>query len=423
MLITNARWLRPDGQFDSGAIRIENQKIREFGRNLAPDPAEELFDAKGLLILPGAIDPHVHFREPGQLYKEGILNASKAALKGGVTSVLDMPNNKPPCSTVARLQEKKALFWAKSLVNWGLHFHASQRMKGDAADKIKAVKIYMAKSSALPAVTETEELQHIFNSYPVVSIHAEDETVFENTPDKTLHHERRPKEAIASALHKIEQALKSLPEKRRPRVVICHMNTALEIDWLRRMKREGFDVWGETAPHYLYFTQEDYIAKGALYQVNPPLRTEEDRQALLQALTAGEIDFIGTDHAPHAMAEKMSDVPPSGIAGIEWLMPLMLNLVDEAKLDWRRLHQVLASNAAACYSIRQRNGIKQDNYADLLFVMQFKKADLEERVVTRVGVNLYESWTLRWRVQATMVNGIFKYQNEQFVSGEKGMEV
>lgn len=423
MLITNARWLAPDGAVQSGSLRIEDQKISETGERLSPRSGEEIFNAKGLFILPGAIDPHVHFREPGQLYKEGISNASKAALKGGATSVLDMPNNKPPCSTAARLQDKKERFRNKSLVNWGLHFHASQRMKEEVAGEIKAVKIYMAKSSSLPAITETEDLRQIFQNYPVASIHAEDESAFDYTPDKTLHHERRPKRAIASALEKIEKALKSVPEDKRPRVVICHMNTALEVDWLRRMKKEGFDVWGETAPHYLYFTQEDYLAKGPLYQVNPPLRTEEDRQALLQALSAGEIDFIGTDHAPHAMAEKMSDVPPSGIAGIEWLVPLMLNLVDEGRLDWQGLQQILTIRAADCYSIVQRDGIKTGNYADLVFVKQFKKADLNERIITRVGVNLFEAWTLRWRVQATMVNGKFKFLNGQFVSDETGMEV
>ena len=423
MLITQARWLSPEGEFRTGNLRIKEQRIQEMGRRLMPLPAEETFSARGLIILPGAIDPHVHFREPGQLYKEGILNASRAALKGGVTTVLDMPNNKPPCSTPGRLQKKKSLFRDKCLVNWGLHYHAGRRTDEEIVGQAKAVKIYMAQSSALPAITESEELQRIFAAYPRISIHAEDETAFIHDSAVTLHHERRPQLAVASALSKIEQALKKLAKARRPRLIICHMNTALEVSWLRRIKEEGFDVWGETAPHYLYFTREDYLAKGALYQVNPPLRSEEDRQALLAALDQGVIDFIGSDHAPHDLAEKGSDRPPSGIAGIEWLLPLMLHLVDEGKLNWRRLHQVLVSNAANCYAIERRNGIETGNYADLVFVKQYEKADLTDQVVTRAAVNLYDAWTLRWRVQAAMVNGTFKFRDGRFVSDETGMEV
>ncbi len=424
MLIKNARWLTETGTFRQGMIRIEQGVITELGKHLTAAGEEAEFDAHRMLVLPGAIDPHVHFREPGQIYKEGILNASKAALKGGVTTALDMPNNKPPCSTVKRLQEKKNLFREKCLINWGLHFHASHHMEEEVADRVKAVKIYMATSSALPAITEPKELQHIFRSYPVVSIHAEDETEFDSSPQAgSLHHVRRPKHAVETALKKIEQALKKLSPAERPRVIICHMNTALEVDWLQRMKSKGFDIWGETAPHYLYFTQEDYMAKGALYQVNPPLRTEQDRQYLLQALSDGRIDFIGTDHAPHTMEEKMSDVPPSGIAGIEWLLPLMLNLVDQGQLSWERLHQVLTTNAADCYAIKKRNGITEGNFADLVFVKEFRKPDITEDVQTKAGVNLYDSWTLRWRVMATMVNGTFKYREGKFISDTTGMEV
>ncbi|HHJ53126.1 MAG TPA: hypothetical protein ENJ89_08015 [Caldithrix abyssi] len=424
MLIKNARWLTPTGAFGRGTIRIEQGRIAELNARSGAREGESVFDARGMLILPGAIDPHVHFREPGQIYKEGIANASRAALKGGVTTVLDMPNNKPPCSTATRLAEKKELFRKKCLVNWGLHFHASHRMEEDVAGQVKAVKIYMAKSSALPAITEPEELEHIFRSYPVISIHAEDETAFaHDLPPDAPHHVRRPVAAVSRALEKIEQALKRMESPQCPRVIICHMNTKVEVDWLTRMKNEGFDVWGETAPHYLYFTQEDYMAKGAFYQVNPPLRTEQDRQALLQALSDGRIDFIGTDHAPHSPEEKKSDVPPSGIAGIEWLTPLMLHLVDEGKLSWERLHRVLNAGAAECYAIENRSGIAPGNFADLVFVKEFRKPDLEEQVQTRVGVNLYESWTLNWRVMATMVNGEFKYRDGVFVSRTTGMEV
>ena len=422
MLIKNAKWLNSIGEFVESNIRINNGKITDLS-NSVPVGEKDIFNAQDYLILPGAIDPHVHFREPGQLYKEGILNGSKAALRGGVTTIIDMPNNKPPCSTVKRIRQKKELFHRKSLVNWGVMLHTTPNNHENLNNQIKSAKIYMAKSSTLPSINSVEILKKLFVKYPIVSIHAEDDSEFDMSPNHSpLHHVYRPRKAITGALKKIELILREIPKKNRPRVVICHMNTSDDVNWLNRMKKEGFDVWGETCPHYLYFTQDDYIKKGTKFQVNPPIRTKDDQQRIKEGISAGIIDFIGTDHAPHSKAEKDSDNPPSGIAAIEWLIPQLLHFIDRGLLSWKQFHKLICTRASECYSIINRDGIKKGNFADLVFI---KKANGGQcgNVLTKAGQNLYKNFNFRWQVAATMVNGVIKFDGKNFNTHIKGMEV
>ena len=422
MLIKNAKWLNSDGEFVQSDILVKNGKITDLSKSISSDQGE-VFDATGYLIVPGAIDPHVHFREPGQLYKEGILSGSKAALRGGVTTIIDMPNNKPPCSTGKRILQKKELFRKKSLINWGVMLHTTPHNNEELNDQIKSAKIYMAKSSALPSINSPEVLKRLFVKYPIVSIHAEDDSQFDMSPDRSpMHHVYRPRKAITGALHKIESALKEIKKNDRPRVVICHINTADEVEWISRMKNEGFDVWGETCPHYLYFTQDDYIKKGTAFQVNPPIRTKADQKRLREGIASGIIDFIGTDHAPHSKAEKESTNPPSGIAAIEWLIPQLLNFIDKGLLSWKQFHKLICTRVSECYSIKNRDGIQKGNYADLVFIKN-KDSDQDETIQTKAGQNLYKNFNFAWQVSATMVNGIIKFDGKDFITHIKGMEI
>lgn len=419
ILIKNGQWLGKDGEFHDGDILIEGNKISAIDAVCSTPLTERVIDAAGKYILPGLIDTHVHFREPGQEYKEGILNASKAALKGGATSVLDMPNNNPPITNAQILNDKKRLFAEKSLVNWGLQFHTKSG-NNEFPQGIAAAKLYMAKSSALPAVTEIEDIAAIFKEFPLITIHAEDETAFNDSGEKYIHHVNRPREAITSALSKIENALKQIPKENHPKVVICHIATIDEVKRIERMKNDGYQVYAETCPHYLYLTQDDYLREGARYKVNPPIRTEDDRETLRDALKNGIIDFIGTDHAPHTQQEKESDNPPSGIAGIEWLAPLMLNFVDEGLIDWKRLWELTVANAAGCFGIHSRSVIEIDNYADLIIV---ENGQRDDKVITKAGFNPYKEKNLNWRVVTAIVNGAMVYNNGIFLEKNKGRDL
>ena len=427
--------------------------------------------ADGLIIVPGLIDAHVHLREPGQVHKEGIANGTLAALKGGVTTVLDMPNNVPPCTTRERFEEKRALFAEKSRVNYGLFLQATTG--GPQAPKNSAgVKIYMAQSSALDALRDVDALERVFRRQSLAVIHAEDERKFstawkkvfhsvEKSPEsfpqhgknpeefsiawknrekvfhsveksgksfpyrgKLDHHFRRSRAAVRAALKSIETAWRRVPAKNRPRLVIAHCSTVDEIEWVARMKRLGHDVWAETCPHYFLLTEDDYLRVGPRLQVNPPLRSGEDRAAIYEAVKNGGIDFVSTDHAPHLAKEKESAEPPSGIAGIEWLGPILLTLAKRGEISWKRYLELTVRNAAECYGIEDRGGIREGAWADIVFAEAMKKtATADEKIVTRAAWHPFPDFEFTARLRAAMVNGQLAWVDGKARRGRHGREV
>lgn len=442
--IQNACWLGDDGWFHWGTMFLDGGRIAKLASDHASDdPAKgparaalrwtapvRRIDADGLFIVPGLIDAHVHLREPGQAAKEGIANGTAAALKGGVTTVLDMPNNRPPIATTELFERKRALFARKSRVNYGLFMQAVAEGPR-APENAAGVKIYMAKGSALDALCAAEQLEGVFRAQDLVVVHAEDERKFFRGVEKSfppcgkhVHHLKRPRAAVAAALKSIEAAWRKVPAKARPRLVIAHCSTVEEVEWTARMKRLGHDVWAETCPHYFLFTEQDYLERGSALQVNPPLRTEEDRAAIYEAVRNGGIDFVSTDHAPHLPAEKAGRNPPSGIAGIEWLGPILLTLAKRGELSWKRYLEVAGQNAARCFGIADRGGIREGAWADLAFIESGKKATgAAEKIVTRAAWHPYEAFEFSARVRATLLNGRAARIDGRARPGICGMEV
>jgi dihydroorotase len=406
------------GEHVNGRGERELVEIRYDTRILASMPSEH---AHARLILPGAIDPHVHFREPGVTEKEGIVSGSHAAIRGGVTTVLEMPNTMPPCATPEALDHKRALYKQKAKVNWGLHYQATYPMAELPNAKVASAKIYMAKSSVDAALTSPEALDAILSRYRRVAVHAEDETKFcagmvgQEPATRPIrdHHIKRPVEAITFALAKLEGSLRRLPGAKRPRLIICHVATKEELAWVKRMKYEGFDVWAETCPHYVLLTQDDYIRVGNALKVNPPLRAEVDREAVMEALESGLVDFLATDHAPHLPEEKAKeDGAPSGIAGIEVYLPLLVSLVAQGKLSYRRLIELTVQKPSACYDIPLRNGLIVGNMADLAVLDA--KPQKRSVVLTRAGWHPYVDFDLHFDVSQTVVGGHAAFENGVF---------
>ncbi len=394
------------------------------GRELAPEGAPSL-DIAGKLVLPGLVDPHVHFRQPGGVVQEGIANGSRAALVGGVTTVLDMPNTIPPTNTPARFHHKRALFQAKSYVHWGVHMHADPGRRQDVPGTAASLKVYMAKSSALPAVTTVEELARLFRRYKRVAVHAEDETAFSSPGDERepwrTHHEVRPLRAVTRALDKIEQALEALPRAERPRVILCHMATADEVAWLERMKHEQFDIWGETCPHYYLLDTTDVARLGSIAKVNPPIREAHHREAVLDGLRRGVVDFLGTDHAPHLYGDKLNPKKaPSGIAGIEAFALTASLLVDRFGLTVPQLQALTSTNAGRCYELDRRGSIQDGHPADLC-VLDSPRAP--RRVVTKAATHPYQGKRFSRSVFATFVAGRPAYVDGTYLSFAHGQEV
>lgn len=423
--IDDACWLGDDGWFHRGTIRIADGRIAKLESDFASDAP-----GGDKIVVPGLIDAHVHLREPGQAYKEGIANGTAAALKGGVATVLDMPNNRPPIATRELFEKKRALFAHKARVNYGLFWQAPDG--GEPAPETAAgAKIYMAQSSSLPAIGDADALARIFRVQDLVVVHAEDERRFFHGVEKTFpqcgklsHHLRRPRTAVLAALASLEIALRKTPAKARPRLVLAHCGTVEELAWVRKMKRAGYDVWAETCPHYFLLTEEDYLRRGAALQVNPPLRSAEDRAAMYEAVRNGGIDFVSTDHAPHAPAEKAGQNPPSGIAGIEWLGPILLTLAKRGEITWKRYLELSGQNAARCFGIEGRGGIREGAWADLAFVAFDKTAKpAREKVATRAQFRPYAEFDFAARVRAMRINGQAAWSEDRARPGVRGKEV
>ena len=423
--IGDACWLGDDGWFHRGTIRITNGRIAKLESDFASDAP-----GGDEIVVPGLIDAHVHLREPGQAYKEGIANGTAAALKGGVATVLDMPNNRPPIATRELFEKKRALFAQKARVNYGLFWQATDG--GEPAPETAAgAKIYMAQSSSLPAIGDVDALARIFRVQDLVVVHAEDERRFFHGVEKSFpqcgklsHHLRRPRAAVLAALASLEIALRKTPAKARPRLVLAHCGTVEELAWVRKMKRAGYDVWAETCPHYFLLTEEDYLRRGSALQVNPPLRSAEDRAAIYEAVKNGGIDFVSTDHAPHAPAEKAGKNPPSGIAGIEWLGPILLTLAKRGEITWKRYLELSGQNAARCFGIEGRGGIREGAWADLAFVAFDKTAKTaREKVATRAQFRPYAEFDFAARVRAMRINGQAAWSEGRARPGVRGKEV
>ena len=230
---------------------------------------------------------------------------------------------------------------------------------------------------------------------------------------------------MRAALKTIETAWRRVPAGERPRLVVAHCSTVDEVEWAARMKRLGHDVWAETCPHYFLKNEEEYLREGARLQVNPPLRSEEDCAAIWEAVKNGGIDFVSTDHAPHLNKEKEApELPPSGIAGIEWLGPILLTMAKRGEISWKRYLEIAGQNAARCYEMEGRGGIREGAWADLVFVNPRKKGEVvEEKIVTRAAWHPYANYEFSARIRATMVNGKAAWVDGRVRRGAQGMEV
>lgn len=337
-------------------IEIHKVQTTDGHRVDASIPSEEnrSIDAEELMLFPALIDPHVHFRVPGAEYKEDWTSAAKAAIAGGVTTVLDMPNNTPATSTALAMHGKEKLIReqlesAGIPLRYGLYLGADKRHLEEIPKLKKHVcglKIYMGSSTGDLLIDDPEALKEAFRiaaeNDVLVAVHAEDETLlnerkklFSNRHDAAVHSEIRSPEAAVRA---VEQAI-LLAEETKARLYIAHVSTEGELNLIRSAKKKGLSVYAETTPHHLFLDDSAYAKLGTLALVNPPLRSQKEREALWEGIYDETIDTIGTDHAPHILEEKKKAYgsAPSGLPSIEFYFPLLLNAHAEKKLSLEQI--------------------------------------------------------------------------------------
>ncbi len=412
--IVNARIVTSQAIIE-GDLLIDPPYIVEVGE--VNKTTDLVFDAGGNYVLPGAIDLHVHFRQPGLEHKATIETESRAALRGGVTAFIDMPNTKPETTTLQAWEKKMEIAKDTSWINYAFYPGVTPRNLNELSNwtehnHIPAVKAFLARSTGDLLITMDEFEQLLTLIKIPVAVHSElDSIVMENIkkyygeffPD--IHYYVRPPEACYEAT---DQVIK-LSKKYGKQVHILHLSTKEEIEMLKKHKPETVSI--ETCPQYLFFDSQDYYRLGNQIKCNPSIKQEEDRQTLLKALNS-VIDTIGTDHAPHLIAEKVLPYwkSPSGIPSVELLIPLLTSLVENEVISWTRLVQLTSTNPAKIYKIHKRGDIAEGMYADIVVLEH--SPWIVKRSFHKCGWNPYFNWTLPYQVKYAFVNGSLAYKEE-----------
>ena len=403
----------------------------------AQGPNTQVIDATGKYLIPGIIDEHVHFREPGLTHKADIYTESRAAVAGGVTSFMDMPNTNPQTTTQALLQQKFDLAAEKSLANYSFYLGATNDNLAEVVKtdpkKVCGIKLFMGSSTGNMLVDKNETLVRLFRESPcLVAVHCEDEqTIHENTVcskdlaskgevilDASIH----PFIRTTEACYKSSSKAVDMAEKFGARLHVLHISTQKELSLFRNdIPLAEKRITAETCPHYLWFDAHDYEAKSFAIKCNPAIKSHRDREALLQAIRNGQIDTIGTDHAPHLLEEKMTDdyfTSKSGFPSIQHSLQVMANVLPD---DLPLLVQLMCHNPAILYQIDRRGFIREGYHADLALVdMNVDHVISDKDEYSKCGWTPYDGMASRCRVTHTFVNGNLVFENGMFHEDNKG---
>ena len=419
-----------EGRKQNADITIHGDKISTIAPvGEAPrDDYDEIVDATGCLVLPGIIDSHVHFREPGMTHKADIESESRAAAYGGVTSFFDMPNTNPQTVTLDALNDKRALAARKSHVNYAFFFGATND-NADAianidAHTIPGIKLFMGSSTGNMLVDRDESLAQIFQKaadlqLPIMA-HCEDTGIinanmaeakakYGDDPDVIHHPEIRSTEACyASSAKAVE-----LARRHKTRLHIAHITTERELSLLKAYDEQ---ITAEATVAHLLFSDNDYRTLGTRIKCNPAVKTVADRNALRCALTDGRITTIGTDHAPHAITEKAGGAAKavSGMPMLQFSLVAMLSLVDEGILTIERLVELMCHNPARLFSVRERGFIRTGYKADIVMVRPQPWQLTKDVIQSKCGWSPLEGRTFQWAVTDTFCNGHHILNNGMF---------
>lgn len=426
-----------EGKVFPGWLKVNGEWIEETGEGDFPgDPSLEILDAGGKYLIPGVIDCHVHFREPGLTHKADLLTESMAAIAGGVTSFMEMPNTRPQATTLKILEEKYQLASEKSLANYSFFLGATN----DNIDEIAAadpnwicgVKVFFGASTGNMLVDNIATLEEIFRRSPLpVAAHCEDEAVIRSNSllmrekyGDDVPVEMHPVIRSSDACFKSSALAVELAKKYGTRLHITHLSTAEEIALLdTKHELSQKRITSEVCTHYLCFNSGDYKKFGMKMKVNPAIKSASDQDALFNALLAGSIDIVATDHAPHLLSEKDSHYfsAPSGTPVVQFSLPAMLEFWKAGKIELARLVEKMCHAPAVCYRVSKRGFLKPGYYADMVLVDGHHSWTLgSEEIRSRCGWSLFEGKTFGCRVEKTFVNGNLVYDQGKIETSVKG---
>ena len=423
LLIQHGTLVNENNIFD-GSIIVEDSKITKIveGNTIPNASFDEVIDASGCFVLPGLIDDHVHFREPGLTEKADIDTESRAAAAGGVTTYFDMPNTNPQTTTIEALEEKFKLAAEKSHVNYSFFFGATNSNVDlfSKLDKhrIPGIKLFMGSSTGNMLVDRREALEKIFSTATMpIMVHCEDtEIINRNMAEakrlygddpKVTHH---PEIRSAEACYESTKLAVELATKYNARLHIAHLTTAKELEFLtpHSILHTPQNITAEVTPSHLYFCDRDYTAHGTRIKCNPAIKTAADRNALRDALVDGRISVVGTDHAPHLLSQKEGGCckAASGMPMIQFSLVTMLELVDKGVLTLERLVEVMCHNPADLFEVRNRGYLREGYQADIVLVRPNTGWTVTKDVIqSKCGWSPMENHMYLWRVERTICNG------------------
>ncbi|MEJ2529867.1 MAG: dihydroorotase [Gammaproteobacteria bacterium] len=424
-LITNARMVN-EGLILDGDLLIKGGRIEQVGAEIKCPDNCRVMDAKGRLLMPGMIDDQVHFREPGASNKGDIYSESRAAVAGGITSYMDMPNTNPNTVTLEALESKYAIAAKNSAANYAFYLGATN----DNIDVIRSldpkqacgIKVFMGASTGNMLVDREESLEKIFRDAPVlVATHCEDSPTIKRNEDEmrakygddipiSMHPLIRSEEAcyLSSSL------AVELAKRHGTRLHVLHLTTAREMGLFEDKPLDEKRITAEVCVHHLFFSDKDYALKGAFIKCNPAIKKSSDRDALRQALKEGRIDIVATDHAPHLLEEKLGNYfqAPSGLPLVQHALPMLLELCRDEYLSLEMLVEKTSHAPARLFAIEDRGYLREGYWADLVLV-DYDHAFRVERddVLYKCGWSPLEGMRLRSSIAATFVNGQLAYHH------------
>jgi dihydroorotase len=438
LLIRNAKLVN-EGKVFHADVLIKNGMIEKIDTNGIAMPADRVIDATGLHLLPGAIDDQVHFREPGLTHKGEIYTESRAAVAGGITSFMEMPNTVPPATSLELLEQKYARAAECSLANYSFFMgttnsNLDELLKVDQR-KICGVKIFMGSSTGDMLVDNHAALERIFAEVQtLIATHCEDDPMIKaNTAkfkeqygedlDATFHHLIRSREAC----YKSSSYAVGLAKKHNTRLHILHISTAEELALFRNdIPLSEKRITAEACVHHLWFSNEDYATKGNYIKWNPAVKLPSDREAIFNAVLDGRIDVIATDHAPHTIEEKEQPylAAPSGGPLVQHSLNAMLEFYHRGKISLEMIVQKMCHNVAEMFEIDRRGFIREGYYADLVLVdLQSEYTVSKENILYKCKWSPFEGTRFHSVVRQTIVNGKIVYENGSIVEAGNGKRV
>lgn len=427
-----------------GSVKIEDGMIAGVspGRTDSSDiPSEDydVYDCSGKIIMPGMIDEHVHFRDPGLTEKGDIASESRAALAGGVTSFFDMPNTAPQTTTIEAWQRKMDHAAEVSAINYAFFLGATdtntdELLRADYT-RVPGVKLFMGSSTGGMLMDDDSAIARLFAGFhQVIAVHAESERIIQANREVLLgrypggiplrlHSELRSREACLEATSRAVE----LARRTGARLHVMHVTTADELTLFDRGNISSKRITAETCPHYLCFTSDSVEETGGLTKCNPAIKTADDRRELLRAVADGRIDIIATDHAPHLLSQKLGGdalTASSGMPSVQFSLPIMMQLARHGYFTLEDVVDRMATAPAQLYNISRRGRLHDRYMADIVVVDPDADYEISDAdVLSRCGWTPYRGMRLNFRVEQTWVNGTLAYDRGRFTDRQVALPV